>query len=237
MFESRKHEVLSDNPTIKEIAGHAARFFTDDWKTSYDYNKQEPIIAKSKKLDKIIFREKEFIKILIYIQMLAEYTDSCNWEKVDERAENELKTWDGKGGFCIYISVLLWCLLYETGMFEDDQLKLIQGYYNHPTQGAIAQLIKGQPLQIGIHAWIQVDGCVMDFAIVQERSCFNFDSEPIIMGKIPEEMQLVGWEEGRNIVEEYAKEIVQESDTNYYDWIKYHNNQAEIMTRRILDGV
>lgn len=235
MFALGKHKVLSGNPTIEEIAGHTADFFMSDWKTSYNYNQLKPIISKSKEIDQEWLKKSAFLKSTLYVQSLAAANETWRLDEIDETTRKELKTWDGRGGFCIYTSVLLWCLLYESGLFEDDQLKLVQGFYKHPTQGFLTQLIaKPPPLQIGLHSWVHADGRVLDFSIIQERSCFDFNGEAYIMGNIPKGMELVGWEEGKVTVKKYAREIAKESGFNYYDWVMYHKLQANFKVGEML---
>jgi hypothetical protein len=222
-----KHAILSDNPTIEEIATHTAGFFEADWKTSKKYIVDDLQTYQSKAIKQSRFNS-QFATTFIYVSEITSNFGDNKFDGIPKLALNELLRWDGKGGFCIYSAVLSYCLLYENGAFNKDELKLVQGFYKHPTEG-ILQLFNFNNQQVGLHAFITADGSVVDFAICQERCVFNFDGS--ILGELPDGMELYGWEEDFSIVKEYAREIARESGLTYRQWINGHSWDSLIVAK------
>jgi len=225
-----KHAVLSENPTIEEIAQHTIGFFEADWKVSRKYIVDEVKPYKSKPINNSKIKS-QFATIYLYLEFITNHYAEYKFDGIPELAQKELYTWDNKGGFCIYSSILSFCLLYEDGIFNNDDLKLVQGFYKHPTQG-ILQLLNCTGQQVGIHAFITADGAVIDFGICQEKCVFDFDG--YILGDIPEGMELYGWEEDFQIVKAYAREIARESGMTYRNWIERHKYDSLLVAKEAL---
>lgn len=226
---------LGPTPTKEKIEMHTARRYKDKWITSYDYETTESKEYKSKEIPEIKTQNKDFIMCSLYAQDLAEKMTYWKFEEMDEIGRAEITRWEKDGGYCIYLSVLYLSLLYETGVFSFDEMKLVQGYYRHPMHGMLANFIEQPPEQIGLHTWMHAGGAVIDFSIIQEECCFDFPGDPYIMGEIPEKMQLIGWEEGKDTIKKYARQIAKESNMTYYEWINYHRNNAAKVAREKME--
>lgn len=223
-----KYAVLSENPTSEEISEHTAGFFELDWKISKKYIFDDLQTYQSKSLNYKLRRNPQFATICLYMAFITNQYGNYKFDEIPKLAFNELSAWDGKGGFCIYSSVLSFCLLYENGIFNVDELRLVQGYYKHPTQGLLSVLTESK-WQVGLHSFITAQGSVIDFGICQEMCVFDFDG--YILGDIPDGMEMYGWEEDITIVKAYAREIARESGMTYREWINRHNMDSLLVAR------
>lgn len=211
---------------------------SEKWVTGYDYSKIDPVEYKSKKMPGSKKRNFELASSLFYVQSISECIEYWKTETLDKQVSDEVEKWNNEGMLCAYTSVLLWCLLYENGVFNADEMRMVQGYYRHIDQGILATLglFGDKPIyQCGLHAWVEVSGSVIDLSIVQEQSTFNFPGLPAIVEDIPAGMELSGWREGKETVKKYARQIAKEQNMNYYEWINYHKLQAEKMAREHLE--
>ena len=212
---------MTDNASDEELAEFAAGIFKSHWKTSYDYQKTDPIIFQSLPIDGKILKHTDFMSSAVYISELTQKALSYRWNEIEGLAGKELKAWDAKGGLCIYLSILHFCLLLESKAVREDELCMVQGFYRHPTHG-ILSIFSNLAIQSGVHAFISVQGAVVDFSIQQEASTFDFGEKEFIIGDIPDEMEMVGWTEGKHLVKQYAREIARSSGLNYFEWIEQH---------------
>jgi hypothetical protein len=218
----------------EELAEFAAGIFKSKWKTSYDYQSRDPISFKSLPIDEKILKHTDFMSSAVYISDLTEKALKYRWNEMKGLAGKELKAWDANGGLCIYLSILHFCLLLESKAVKEDELCMVQGFYRHPTHG-ILSLIANLATQCGVHAFISVQGAVVDFSIQQEASTFEFGENEFIIGDIPDEMEMVGWTEGKHLVKQYAREIARSSGLNYFEWIEQHRMNSYKMARDKLE--
>jgi len=212
---------MTSDLSDEELVDFAAGIFKSNWKTSYDYQKTDPIIFQSLPIDGKILKHTDFMSSAVYISELTQKALSYRWNEIEGLAGKELKAWDAKGGLCIYLSILHFCLLLESKAVREDELCMVQGFYRHPTHG-ILSIFSNLAIQSGVHAFISVQGAVVDFSIQQEASTFDFGEKEFIIGDIPDEMEMVGWTEGKHLVKQYAREIARSSGLNYFEWIEQH---------------
>ena len=228
-----QYEIIQ-TPTKENLNATNSKVLNDSgqWITSYDYSNINPMEYKSKHLLESKKRNFEYASSIIYVQTISECIEFCKTDTLDKQAAEEALKWDDEEMLCVYTSVLLWCLLYENGVFSANEMKLAQGYFTHINQGILETLgVFGDvpSYKLGLHAWVEVSGSVIDLSIVQEQSTFRFHGIPSIIEEIPAGMELTGWEEGKETVKRYARQIAKEQNMKYYDWINYHKLQAEKM--------
>lgn len=218
----------------EELAEFAAEIFKSKWKTSYDYQSTDPIKFQSLPIDEKILKHTDFMSAAIYISELTQKALSYRWNEIEGLARKELKAWDANGGLCIYLSILHFCLLLESKAVKEDELCLVQGFYRHPTHG-ILSIFTNLEMQCGVHSFISVQGAVVDFSIQQEESTFEFGERNFVIGDIPDEMEMVGWTEGKYLVKQYAREIARSSGLNYFEWIEQHQVNSYKLARKELN--
>lgn len=225
---------MTSDLSDEELIDFAAGIFKSKWKTSYDYQNTDPIRFKSLPIDKKILNHTDFMSAAVYISELTQKALSYRWNEIEGLAGKELKAWDANGGLCIYLSILHFCLLLESKAVKEDELCLVQGFYRHPTHG-ILSIFSNLETQCGVHSFISVQGAVVDLSIQQEESTFEFGERNFIIGDIPDEMELVGWTEGKHLVKQYAREIARSSGLNYFEWIERHQLNAYNLARKTLE--
>jgi hypothetical protein len=213
---------LSNDLSDESIANFVAKTYSERWYSSFPYLENDPVYFESKNIEEKILNNAQFVAFCLYLSFLTEKMLNYKWNEIEEWPRNEIKEWDKKGGLCIYLSVLHYCLLMESRIIPEKRLGLVQGFYSHPTHG-IMSIFDNMKIQSGLHAFITVNNCVVDFSIKQEACVFNFkNGNEFIMGDIPEDMTLGGWIEGKVLAKKYAREIARSSGMNYLDWIEKH---------------
>lgn len=228
---------LSENPTIEEITNHNIAMFKERWRCGYDYSTVQVKQYPGEEVDLDKATNAKLIATTLYCNQAACAPLGRQKVKLPEQLRKEAMHWDAEGGFCIYTSVLAYCLFYEFGVFEKEQMRLIQGFYKHQLREDFSNLIPFGKLQVGLHSFLLVDKSVFDFSlIIQEEYFFDFkDTGLFIMGKVPEGMELWGFEEEHQIIKEYAREIAKESGQTYAEWIAYHKHHAASVAVAIFD--
>lgn len=213
---------ITDDQTDESLINFTTDVYNKIWHTSHDYRITEPVYFESKKISNKIMLDAQFMAIAIYISFLTDKMLEFDFTAIEQFTGTEILEWDKKGGLCIYLSVLHYCLLLETRIVKEEDLKFIQGFYSHPSHG-IMSIFANCITQSGLHAFITVENAIVDFSIKQEACVFNFeDGNEFIMGRIPYEMMLGGWIEGKQIAKKYAREIAKVSGINYFEWIDKH---------------
>lgn len=228
-----------DNDRTKEAI---VERFLDRWITGYDYRKATPETFYGKDIPAHIADHPMFYASIIYVETLyrqAMLRHSCEnneseWmnqaetngelDDIDQVVKDELISWENKGGQCIYLSTLLYMLLLYHELGTENSLSYVQGYYIHLLREEYRSL-KVQiwpPVHSGLHAWIELDGSVMDISIRQEEDFFDFQGKPYILGKVPEGLQLYGYREVRKTPKSYARMIAKGSGMKLEDWVQHH---------------
>jgi hypothetical protein len=216
---------ITNSISPDKIGDYVAGVYMEKWKTSYDYKKTVPIHFENKLIDTKVINHPEFLSAALYVEFLITNMLNFEFKNIEEWARKEIREWDKRGGLCLYVSVVQWCLLYESTIIPEEKLKYIQGFYSHPSHGVLS-IFENTATQSGLHAFLTIDDAVVDFSIKQEECCFNFEEGAFILGKIPKNMNLSGWPEGKNVVKQYAREMAKFSGLTYYEWIEKHRSYA-----------
>lgn len=231
--------VMTSKTTNEKLIASVSTALSESnkWITSRNYSTVDPITYKTKQLPIDKKSNIDYAASLFYVHRIAECVEFWKTDILDEQVSKEILKWNEEGMLCAYTSVLLWCLLYENEVFNEDEMRLVQGYHKHKTQGMLGALglFGNEPDdRTGVHAWVEVSGSVIDLSIVQEQGTFDFPAETAIIEEIPFGMELTGWQEGKEIVMAYAHQIALEQNMKYDEWIDYHKWQSRIMAMEII---
>lgn len=189
------------------------------WKTSFNYYMYRPL----KFLDKhLIIPEAnlaEFNKFVNYCSLSAN-----NFTPLDEVAR-----YQERYGLSIYFSVVLYWLLVSYGVINEKRLSFCQGYYSFAVPNDHPDNAK---YRAGLHAWLSLNGSVIDVTLWQLG--FPGSETPnvrpaAIKGKIPENLNLIGFEENKSLAKEYARQFAKDSGTTFYTWLNQHKEKADLM--------
>ncbi|PKM80772.1 MAG: hypothetical protein CVU89_12635 [Firmicutes bacterium HGW-Firmicutes-14] len=190
------------------------------WKTTFNYSVYKPRRFFSKPLVLPGGILSEFNRYFDYCFLL-----SNNFTEKDEAAR-----YSSRQGLSIYISVVLYWLLVNFGVVNKKHLKFCQGYFSYKKKDSI--LFK-PGYRAGMHAWLYCNGCVTDATIWQQEEWFDFRKHgfhlPVILGEIPEGMNMFGFEEDPGLVKEYARRFARDSGMTFYEWVNFHKHRADLL--------
>jgi len=193
-------------------------------------NEKELTAYKGKDLEASIKKNPEFMKTVMYI---AELFESSEWNNravklptFHEKIRKELVKWEENGELCLYLSVACYALLEKSQVFNDREMKLIQGYFLHKpdTDNALARMMGDT--HVGIHAWISIKGSVLDLSIGQERDFFNFNEVAVVMGKVPEGMTFKGYQEPKKVLQKHIQKYAKFAELSEEEWRQLHLNES-----------
>lgn len=197
-----------------------------NWIQSKEYKKELFTTFSSKPLPQALLKNELFRKNIFYIDSLYRAVDNfCYSEFLDNKEViNEACYWNDKGGFCIYLSVLLYGLLIYDGLCSEEDIHLVQGYTQYKPNGVISQMFNVDTIT-NFHAWLSIKDSVVDISIRQERGYYEFkQGEEIILGEIPEGIKFSGVKETKETVCRYFSKIIDRSNKkNFTLWIKNHS--------------
>lgn len=220
--------VLDKVATDKDITLHIYDTLKKHWKRGYSYIKRKPHLMRSKQVSNSVRNEK-FVQYIVYMHDLAEANERHNYKTLPSQSGKELKHWDENGGYCIYLSVLLYGLLTKYNIVSKDEIKYYQGYYDFMLRDDFPSFLPIPKRHIGLHAWITIDGSVIDVTANQNMSFFDFKFESdinIILGKYPNKYRLVGFEETDKTIEEYFKMFSDFSSQSVDEWLEFHHQES-----------
>ena len=190
------------------------------WKTTFNYLRRSPRKCAARKLQLPKGSDECFKKYVDYCYLLAN-----NFTEEDEAAR-----YRERQGTSIYFSVVLYWLLVYFGVLNEKGLKFCQGYFSYKVREEIAPDTK---YRAGLHAWLCYHESVIDVTIWQQGDYFDFQKHgfnvPVIAGIIPEELNLVGFEEDKNLVKDYARQFAKDSGLTFCEWVDYHGRQADLL--------
>lgn len=198
------------------------------WKTSFNYYMQKPLKFLNKPLIVHEGSRPEFNRFVNYCFLLSKkFTD-----------QDEAARYLDRNGVSIYFSVVLYWLLISFGVVNEKRLKFCQGYYSCAVNGTEAD---GAKYRAGIHSWLSCNGSVIDVTLWRQQGFresgqqgFPESGEPdaarIIKGKLPENLNLIGFEEDKSLAKEYARQFAKDSGLTFYNWINHHREQADFLS-------
>lgn len=234
-FEAFKKEINTNRDlTIDEIIDYTSKSFMEKWKTSFDYTKVKPKEFKSLPINNDILSNTHFHAYIMYIMTLFDTILTGDTFGIESWIIKEREEWEIKGGSCIYFSVLLYALLLDEGLGCKDCMKLVQGFFKHDIREDYPSFYPWNGQHSGLHAWIALEGAVIDIAINQQHPFFDFKNMPCVIGNIPDGLLYMGYEENINTVAYYLEEILKFSKKPLDLWILDHKiNALNVMTKYI----
>jgi len=163
----------------------------------------------------------EFNKFVNYCFLLSRsFTD-----------QDEAARYQGRYGLSIYFSVLLYWLLTSYGVINEKKLNFCQGYYSFAVPEDSSGNVR---YRAGIHSWLSMKGSVLDVTLWQ----YDFpefkqqDRLPrVITGRIPDNINLIGFEEDKSLAKEYARQFAKDSGLTFYNWLNHHRKQAGLFSK------
>lgn len=189
------------------------------WKTSFNYYMQKPL----KFLDKpLIVHEgslPEFNKFVNYCFMLSKKFT----------AKDEAARYQERHGVSIYFSVVLYWLLISFGVVNERRLKFCQGYYSCAVKGDESN---GAKYRAGVHSWLSCNGSVIDVTLWRQQdfpASKQQEAARVIKGELPDNLNLIGFEEDKSLAKEYARLFAKDSGLTFYNWINHHRQQADFL--------
>jgi len=211
---------------IEDMIAFIKKSYSENWKTGYDYSNIEPKEFKSMNIDSRFSKEIYAPVFISYIYKLFRYLSTGNSDGIDEWAIKEFEEWEIKGGNCIYLSVLLYSLLRHGCKICPDCIKYVQGFYRHEIRSDYPSFLPWNGQHNGLHAWITVNGAIIDISIMQQELFFDFKHNLMVFGEIPEGLIYMGFEETDDTVKSYLKDILEFSKMPYELWIRKHQLNA-----------
>lgn len=212
-------EHMSTNENVNEFDAidYVSKNFDNSYHTSYDYKNIEPVLMKSKPLKKYFYKDKHFVSAVTIAEFLMQISMYGGNEKYDliEPIKKQLLEFDRRGQLCCYISIVLYSLLKRR-----YDVQYYQGLYYHKARADYPDFLPWGNIHAGAHAFITVDGSIIDVSIRQEEMFFDFKGKTSILGNIPEGMKLYGWKENIVTVSKYINDILKFSNMTLKEWIK-----------------
>lgn len=231
MFIQNEDSIFKGNPTKKEIANAMNKLFKDRWVRSYSYTKSKPTEIKNIDIEKAlpyVNNREELAKYLTYLTRVAIELDRYSQSKTPLDIFKEVQHWDSQGGYCIYMSSLLYGLLIRNNIVDASNLSYYQGFYDfdipkNDDRFIIARMMFSER-QIGIHAWLTLKDSLIDLTASQNKTVFdfNFGDTPIILGKFPSGYNLHGFKESLETLEAYWKRFADHRGMSVDEWFTMH---------------
>lgn len=220
MFTVTKHDI------VDFVYDHLNKF---GWKTTFNY---------------LVYRPKQFYNKPLAIPdgsflEFKKYVDYCYLLSKNFTQKDEAARYEEKNGISIYFSVVLYWLMVSFGVVNEKKLKFCQGYFTYKLEENPSTTPRHRAV---VHAWLCYDGSTVDVTIWRQKEGFDFErcgfTPPVIMGEIPEGLELFGFAENKSLSKEYARKFARESGKTFYEWVNFHKQQADLLynTRKLSTG-
>lgn len=240
MDERMNQPFFTDNLTKEQFANEVTQLFDSKWITGYDYS-AVPITKYSEKdLGNEIAENPHFFRNMCYVSRLvhcALLNDFSFFEELcdkDDLAIKEIDKWNSNGGLCIYSSVLLFGLLSYNKVADHSSMKYHQGFleYEFP-EGSLPKMF--YPKTMGLHAWLTINGSVVDPSIMQLREHYGIEEEFHVTGQFIDGLQYHGYTEKDRTPFTYLEKIGNESTYGNLDkWIHHHYELSRKVAEKII---
>lgn len=221
MFEQYKSKINFENKVLSYIK--------KDWDSKVK-NAKELETFKGKPFKTEELRQPSYMKVVLYVgdlfRGLENYVPSPRLDQFDPRIEQELKKWESEGELCLHLTVISYALFEKYGVFNDKEMKLVQGYFWHEARKDNPLAMALANIHVGIHSWLSVKGRVVDLTIGQEKMFFDFKGQEVIMGEVPEGMLLKGFEEPKKVVQKHLKRYADFLGMTPEEYIQFHHKEA-----------
>jgi len=225
MFE--RDVALGVDASQKEITSTINNMFKEHWKRGYSYNKRKPQSMRSKHIPALM-RQPQFAHYASYMQIMANSMHQYSFSRHHDDVKKELTHWDSEGGYCIYMSVLLYGLLTRDKVISTEDISFYQGYYDFPLREDMPSFFPFPKRQLGIHAWLTVAGSVVDVTANQNMQFFDFkfNKLDIILSEYPKEYKLVGFKETEETINSYLEFFSGFLGLTIEEWIEFHKRES-----------
>lgn len=219
MFDLGDAHAIEGN-NIEDILPFIIKNWEEKWITGYDYKRATPEVFNGAAFPFDPLDRAELIRCFLYVEKIFAESYEGDPHTLPELARQEVARSERAGGLCIYLSVLLHCLLMESKIAGPEEIRLVQGYHSH-------ELRKDFPFEwgkwhSGLHSWLVWGDIVLDVSIRQEEQFFDFKGRPYILGKVPDGLDLVGFREPKKTPMKYARRYAKESGLQLDAWIRQH---------------
>jgi len=223
-FEMFKNEYGTSEGSIpiEQVIEFTAKGFKENHITTYEYTEKNIISFTSRDINVKMTENMNFARIVNYISVLFDYLVTGEKRNIDEDVLNEVDEWEIKGANCIYLSILLYLMLVTEELVCNDCMKFYQGFYRHDIRKDYPSFYPWAGQHNGLHSWITIQGSIIDIAIRQQERFFDFEGCPYVLGKFPEGLIYMGWEESKDTVFQYFINIVKSSKKGVKQWIAMH---------------
>jgi hypothetical protein len=210
--EVRKVIDVEAEKTKKDFEEHG-------WPTGFKYSSQNCVIMESQKFNGSIKHKEDFYKHCSYAEFLywLNPIDSKLWDLFPEVKKEKLR-WI-HDGICSYVSIVLYHLLLKDKVCTRGMIKYLQGYMVHNM---------GQENQVHriCHAWLNINGSMVDFTIPQ-IDYYGFKlKKSFIMGDIPDGLGVIGFVENEETIKKVTRKFAKEARMSIEEWINFHYDNS-----------
>lgn len=227
---SEKDMVISKNPSQKELSSKLNIMFKDNWKRGYSYVKSKPQLMRSKSVPDVM-RQQLFAQYIAYMQTIAHSVINYDFSELSPKVVEEVCHWEGEGGYCIHLSVLLYGLTTKYNVFSKEDISYFQGLYDFPLRKDMPSFLPLASRQIGLHAWLTVQGSVIDVTANQNMKFFDFGFTDIslILGEYHNDYKLLGYKETEETIDWYFELFSSHMGMTVDEWIEFHHEESKRM--------
>lgn len=228
MMLMERDVVLSNNPSQKEILKGINNLFKKHWLRGYSYIKRNPQSMRSRNLPHSI-QTPLFAQYALYMQMLDKNVDK-DFCEISPEIKKEVQHWNNEGAYCIYMSILFYALLRKSKLVKEEDVSFYQGYYDFQLRDDFPTFLSVSERQIGIHAWLTIQGSVVDITANQNSYLFDFGFKEIsvILGNYDPDYRLVGFKETQDTINTYLKKFSDYSGKTIDEWINSHHKESAV---------
>lgn len=233
-YENDDYRILSDNPTIEEIAGFSIELLNKKFiPAKFDLGDLEVF-----KGSRAIMPEEQahFLTVIYY---LIEGVSSCfDGSDMPKMLKEEIIYHDEKGDLCLFISFVARALFEALHVFGHRKIRIIQGFYKHELRKDFPNIIPMGKIQSGIHSFLEVEGCIIDLSLVyQIKDFFEFaPGDLFIYGRVPKGLELYGWEIPEIGIDKYFIDVAHSHNLSMGEYMHKHYKTAQFYTLDAVKG-
>lgn len=236
MFEKAEAELTDKDLKEELFEKQVFELFKMKWRTTFegDYTKLQQVHSTA--MDKKHLMNPAFEGIMLYGDHLFRYAhwdDEASETLLEPAIRKQMKDYAANGGLCIYISIVIYCMLHQEG-FTEEQLRYWQGYYDAAVNQPFYEKLTDLERTKGLHAFLTLEDSIIDLTLGQLESLFVFQKHYFVLGDPIEGIDHYGYCEPHATVKAYARSFAKELGMTYYEWILMHKKS---MLRVLQDSI